>query len=105
MKSKKTTRKAQETADLNKLYHEEVKPKILAEKPYCEKCETFRSDVVHHKKGRTGTFNGSPLVIYEPFLMACCTECHNYIHAHSQESYINGWMIKKHAIYVEQEVM
>lgn len=79
-------------AEEQRKYREETVPYILSSRPHCEKCSTARSGEVHHKKGR-GTNNS--LLNYEPFLMAVCSPCHRYIHAHPQESYENGWMIKR----------
>lgn len=58
----------------------------------CEKCRQARATHKHHKKGR-GRQDSDHL----ENLAHLCTFCHNYVHSHPQESYEQGWMIKRGA--------
>lgn len=94
MKSKKETRKAQKTRELNERFHE-MKTSWLKQHPRCERCDG-RASEVHHKKGRQFEEDGIPLVINEKYFMSVCRECHMYIERNRKESYEQGWLIYRH---------
>ena len=52
----------------------------------CQRCSRPATEI-HHTNGR----NGDRLNDTEHF-MAVCRNCHQYIHAHPQESRENGWL-------------
>lgn len=45
----------------------------------------------HHKSGRKGSVNGIPLLIYVPYFVALCAECHRYIEDHPEYAKENGY--------------
>ena len=49
----------------------------------------------HHVAGRNGKINGIPLLIYVPYFMALCSECHRFITDNSEYAYQNGYSIKR----------
>lgn len=66
-------------------------PVVLARsRGYCEArtpaC-TGPGEVIHHRKGR---------LTHDPdLLLHCCEDCHLYAHAHPEESYKRGWMVRR----------
>lgn len=45
--------------------------------------------VVHHRAGRR-----VPGANRLELLMALCSACHTSVHAHPEQSYLNGWLVK-----------
>lgn len=56
--------------------------------PVCE----GNVEQIHHRKGRDGELLTDPT-----YLLAVCFPCHTYIHAHPQESYDKGWMVRRNS--------
>ena len=56
----------------------------------CEVCGEAPATVAHHKAGR----DGDKLADDTEFLGAC-DPCHTYIHAHPEESYELGYMVRR----------
>jgi hypothetical protein len=97
MKSKKETKKAKKTRELNDRFHE-MKVSWLQQNPKCERCNG-RASEVHHKKGRQFEEDGIPLVIYEKYFMSVCRDCHIYIEEiNRKEAYEKGWLLYRHQV-------
>ena len=54
---------------------------------------TGRAAHIHHIAGR-----GGPRPHRLENLLHVCRPCHDYIHAHPDESYLNGWMRKRNGV-------
>lgn len=73
-------------AEQNKIY-KVLRVTFLNDNPSCQRCSHRHSTEIHHTNGR----NGERLNDVDYF-MAVCRDCHQYIHAHPQESRQNGWL-------------
>jgi NADH pyrophosphatase NudC (nudix superfamily) len=60
----------------------------LAANKYCARCGK-PTEARHHRKHREGERLNDTR-----YWMPVCNSCHTYIHAHPEESYSKGWLIK-----------
>lgn len=84
-KQKPIKKVSSKRAEQNKTY-KMVRAMFLNDNYYCQRCRRPASEI-HHKAGR----NGERLNDVHNF-MSVCRDCHQYIHAHPQESRQNGWL-------------
>jgi 4-alpha-glucanotransferase len=83
--TKKKTRKpmrkvSKKRVQVNREYSVRRKA-FLEAHPRCQRCDSFRSQDVHHKKGRLG---GN--LLDQGTWVALCRSCHDWIHAHPKYS-------------------
>lgn len=87
---KPINRKSKTQKELDRLYLK--LRKVFLKKPenkICRVCKKKRSDTVHHKAGRIGK-----LLLYTPYWLPTCTDCHTWIHGNPKVSYKKGYLIK-----------
>lgn len=86
-KPKPIAKQSDKRKDRETIYQEK-RDKYMDNHPICECCESNFSEDLHHKAGRIGD-----LLTDESKFMACCRECHTWIHEHPKESREKGYLI------------
>lgn len=64
-----------------------LQPKFLSENPNCWRC-ACKGTELHHKGGRHGEW-----LIYWPWFVALCSECHRWATDNKQEAIRDGFSI------------
>lgn len=64
-----------------------VRRNYLAQKPACEVCRAKIARQIHHIKGRVGALMNDPTNF-----LACCAECHLWIHQNPSEARQKGFL-------------
>lgn len=86
--SKRSKAKAKRAARFRE--YGKLRVEFLRLNPWCERCGG-RASQVHHKAGRQG------FLLRVDTWCALCPECHSHVHAHPEESYKRGWLLKRNA--------
>ncbi len=63
---------------------------VLVRDGGCLRCGQAAGLHVHHRKGRSGTDPHDPAN-----LVALCGPCHAHVHSHPEQSYADGWMVRR----------
>jgi len=62
---------------------------FLEENPRCARC-TGRAEEIHHAAGRQGW-----RLLYAPWWLAMCAECHRWVTEHPVEAVRLGWSLTR----------
>jgi hypothetical protein len=89
---KKPKKRIKPVADKRKNLNEEYKVirDLWIKDKVCKRCGNINVQL-HHGAGRNGSINGTPLLIYVPYFVALCAQCHRYIEDNPDYAKENGY--------------
>lgn len=68
------------------IFYSKVRKQYLSDHPQCEICSSRNATEIHHQMGRLGDF-----LFNTHHFLACCRECHQWIHDHPKLAILNGF--------------